>query len=58
MAPVSVGDTVLEHGETMVTCSSPTPSVYSVTNEMRDGSLVEVATVGFQGMLGVNFSAT
>jgi hypothetical protein len=28
--------------------------VYSVTNEMRNGTLVEVATVGCEGMLGVN----
>jgi hypothetical protein len=27
--------------------------VFSVTNEMRDGALVEVATVGIEGMLGI-----
>ena len=54
MAPVSVGDTLLEHGETITHVYFPNTGVYSVTNEMRDGSLVEVATVGFEGMLGVN----
>jgi hypothetical protein len=27
--------------------------VFSVTNQMRDGGLVEVATVGIEGMLGI-----
>ena len=54
MAPVSVGDTLLEHGEAISHVYFPNTGVYSVTNEMRDGSLVEVATVGFEGMLGVN----
>jgi hypothetical protein len=31
----------------------PNGGVYSVLNEMRDGTLVEVATVGREGMLGV-----
>jgi CRP-like cAMP-binding protein len=31
----------------------PNGGVYSVTNEMRDGALVEVATVGHEGMLGI-----
>jgi len=54
MAPISVGDTVLEHGETISHVYFPNSGVYSVTNAMRDGSLVEVATVGFEGMLGAN----
>jgi CRP-like cAMP-binding protein len=54
MTPVSVGDTLLEHGETISHVYFPNGGVYSVTTEMRDGSLVEVATVGFEGMLGVN----
>ena len=54
MAPVSVGDTLLEHGVAISHVYFPNTGVYSVTNEMRDGSLVEVATVGFEGMLGVN----
>jgi hypothetical protein len=31
----------------------PNGGVFSVTNEMRDGALVEVATVGREGMLGI-----
>jgi CRP-like cAMP-binding protein len=31
----------------------PNGGVYSVTNQMKDGSLVEVATVGTEGMVGV-----
>ncbi len=54
MAPVSVGDTLLEHGETVSHVYFPNSGVYSVINAMRDGSLVEVATVGFEGMLGVS----
>ena len=51
---VSLGDTLLEHGETISHVYFPNGGVYSVTNEMRDGSLVEVATVGCEGMLGVS----
>src|SRR6188768_1304107 len=54
MAPAIVGDTILEHGETISHVYFPNSGVYSVINAMRDGSLVEVATVGFEGMLGVN----
>jgi CRP-like cAMP-binding protein len=32
----------------------PNSGVFSVTNEMRNGSLVEVATVGREGMLGLS----
>ena len=31
----------------------PNGGVYSITNEMRNGGLVEVATVGREGMLGI-----
>ena len=51
---VALGETLLEHGETIDHVYFPNGGVYSVTNEMRDGSLVEVATVGIEGMLGVN----
>ena len=54
MIPVSVGDTLLEHGIAITHVYFPNTGVYSVTNEMKDGSLVEVATVGFEGMLGAN----
>jgi CRP-like cAMP-binding protein len=54
MARVAVGHTLLEHGEPIDHVYFPNGGVYSVINAMRDGSLVEVATVGFEGMLGVN----
>src|SRR5436190_22335196 len=54
MTPVSVGDTLHENGEAISHVYFPNTGVYSVTNEMRDGSLVEVATVGFEGMLGIS----
>ena len=54
MVAVSVGDTLLENGIAVTHVYFPNTGVYSITNEMKDGSLVEVATVGFEGMLGVN----
>lgn len=54
MVAVAVGDTLLENGVAISHVYFPNNGVYSVTNEMRDGALVEVATVGFEGMLGVN----
>jgi len=54
MAEVEVGETLLESGVAISHVYFPNSGVYSVTNEMRDGRLVEVATVGFEGMLGVN----
>jgi CRP-like cAMP-binding protein len=47
-------------GRTLQGCGTPVTDVYfpnggvfSVTNQMRDGRLVEVATVGIEGMLGI-----
>jgi CRP-like cAMP-binding protein len=54
MVKVTVGDTLLENGVAISHVYFPNTGVYSVTNEMRDGELVEVATVGFEGMLGIN----
>lgn len=54
MVKVAVGDTLLENGVAVSHVYFPNTGVYSVTNEMRDGELVEVATVGFEGMLGIN----
>lgn len=54
MAKVAVGETLLENGVAVSHVYFPNTGVYSVTNEMRDGELVEVATVGFEGMLGIN----
>jgi len=53
MVKVAVGDTLLENGVAISHVYFPNTGVYSVTNEMRDGELVEVATVGFEGMLGI-----
>jgi len=54
MVKVAVGETLLENGVAISHVFFPNTGVYSVTTEMRDGELVEVATVGFEGMLGVN----
>lgn len=54
MIKVAVGETLLENGGAISHVYFPNTGVYSVTNEMRDGALVEVATVGFEGMLGIN----
>jgi len=53
MTPIVTGQTLVEPGAPVVDVYFPNGGVYSVTNEMRDGSLVEVATVGCEGMLGV-----
>ena len=54
MVEVRVGETLHDSGVRIEHVYFPNSGVYSVTNEMRDGSLVEVATVGFEGMLGAN----
>jgi CRP-like cAMP-binding protein len=48
-----VGDTLHEHGRRIEHVYFPNGGVFSVTTRLRDGSLVEVATVGREGMLGV-----
>ena len=48
-----VGRALHEHGAPVTSVYFPNGGVYSVTNQMRDGALVEVATVGREGMLGV-----
>ena len=45
--------TLHEHGRRINDVYFPNGGVYSVTTRMRDGSLIEVATVGREGMLGV-----
>ena len=47
------GRTLQEHGTPVTDVYFPNGGVFSVTNEMRDGALVEVATVGIEGMLGI-----
>jgi len=54
MIKVNVGETLHDSGVRIDHVYFPNNGVYSVTNEMRDGALVEVATVGFEGMLGAN----
>jgi CRP-like cAMP-binding protein len=54
MLEVVVGKTLIEHGAPVRDVYFPNGGVYSVTNQMRDGELVEVATVGTEGMLGMN----
>ena len=53
MTAVVNGETLVEPGRPVGDVYFPNGGVFSVTNEMRDGALVEVATVGIEGMLGV-----
>jgi CRP-like cAMP-binding protein len=53
MTQVVTGQTLQESGTMVAEVYFPNGGVYSVMNEMRDGALVEVATVGREGMLGV-----
>ena len=53
MTPVVTGRTLQAHGSRVTDVYFPNGGVFSVTNEMRDGALVEVATVGTEGMLGI-----
>ncbi len=53
MNAVVTGRTLQAHGRPVTEVYFPNGGVYSVTNEMRDGALVEVATVGREGMLGI-----
>jgi CRP-like cAMP-binding protein len=48
------GRTLQAHGTPVTDVYFPNGGVFSVTNEMRDGGLVEVATVGREGMLGIS----
>ena len=53
MHPVRTGETLQEHGARISHVYFPNGGVFSITNQMRDGALVEVATVGTEGMLGI-----
>ena len=53
MTAVTTGRTLQEPGTRVTDVYFPNGGVYSVTNEMRNGALVEVATVGPEGMLGI-----
>jgi len=49
----AIGETLHEQGRRVLDVYFPNSGVFSVTNRMRDGTLIEVATVGREGMLGV-----
>ena len=53
MKTVVLGRTLQRPGSRWHEVFFPNGGVYSVVNEMRDGALVEVATVGCEGMLGI-----
>lgn len=53
MTKVKSGETLQQHGARISRVYFPNGGVFSVTNQMRDGELVEVATVGREGMLGI-----
>jgi CRP-like cAMP-binding protein len=53
MNTVATGRTLQEHGAPVTDVYFPNGGVFSVTTKMRDGGLVEVATVGREGMLGI-----
>jgi CRP-like cAMP-binding protein len=53
MNAVVTGHTLQAHGTPVTDVYFPNGGVFSVTNEMRDGTLVEVTTVGREGMLGI-----
>jgi CRP-like cAMP-binding protein len=53
MMKVVLGQALIEQGVAVKDVYFPNGGVYSVTNQMRDGELVEVASVGTEGMLGL-----
>jgi CRP-like cAMP-binding protein len=53
MNTVTTGDILQAHRVRIKDVYFPNGGVYSITNEMRNGGLVEVATVGREGMLGI-----
>jgi CRP-like cAMP-binding protein len=53
MRTAVTGETLQAHGRPLSDVYFPNGGVFSVTNEMRNGGLVEVATVGREGMLGI-----
>jgi len=53
MNTVTTGEILQAHRVRIKDVYFPNGGVFSITNEMRDGELVEVATVGLEGMLGI-----
>jgi len=52
--PIAAKQVLLKRGEPIRHVFFPNGGVYSVTAMMKDGSAVEVATVGTEGMLGIS----
>lgn len=53
MSSVKIGQTLQGHRATIEEVFFPNGGVFSVTTEMQNGGLVEVATVGREGLLGI-----
>jgi hypothetical protein len=53
MTAVTTGHTLHAHRARIKDVYFPNGGVFSVTNVMRNGPLLEVATVGREGMLGI-----
>ena len=53
MTDVRIGETLQDHSTRITDVYFPNGGVFSVTMAMRNGNVVEVATVGREGMLGV-----
>ena len=51
--PLKVRQTLHKHGEPISEVYFPSRSVCSITNAMEDGGVVEVATVGREGLVGI-----
>ena len=51
--PLRVRQTLHKHGEPLSEIFFPSRSVCSITNAMDDGGVVEVATVGREGLVGI-----
>jgi CRP-like cAMP-binding protein len=52
--PLNVRQVLHKHGEPLAEVYFPGRSVCSITNVMEDGSVVEVATVGSEGLVGIS----
>jgi CRP-like cAMP-binding protein len=53
MTTVKIGEALQQPDARITRVYFPNGGVFSITTQMRDGTLVEVATVGCEGMLGV-----
>src|SRR5713226_10454057 len=51
--PLKIRQTLHKHGERISEIYFPSRSVCSITNTMEDGGVVEVATVGREGFVGI-----